>query len=184
MVHILQNLTHQLLRLEYSRPIPWLLMLWLLVSSDHQHQAIIWTNAGLLLIGPLGTNFIKLKTFLSKKMSLKMLSAKYQPFCHGINMLTVYNSKVICIRPMWLLQDYPPHNTLRAEGLAIWVCAKLSGVTELKCIMWFTLYGTVETLYNTINFCWSTHKRHSIARPKGRGMGCLLWVQRATYCVD
>ena len=44
--------------------------------------------------------------------------------------------------------------------------------------------NTVETLYNTINFCWSTHKRHSIARPKGRGMGCLLWVQRATYCVD
>ena len=44
--------------------------------------------------------------------------------------------------------------------------------------------STVETLYNTINFCWSTHKRHSIARPKGRGMGCLLWVQRATYCVD
>ena len=43
---------------------------------------------------------------------------------------------------------------------------------------------TVETLYNTINFCWSTHKRHSITRPKGRGMGCLLWVQRATYCVD
>ena len=39
----------------------------------------------------------------------------------------------------------------------------------------------VETLYNTINFCWSTHKRHSIARPKGRGMECLLWVQRATY---
>ena len=35
--------------------------------------------------------------------------------------------------------------------------------------------NTVETLYNTINFCWSTHKRHSIARPKGRGMGCLLW---------
>ena len=43
---------------------------------------------------------------------------------------------------------------------------------------------TVETLYNTINFCWSTHKRHSIARPKGRGMGCLLWVPRATYCID
>ena len=44
--------------------------------------------------------------------------------------------------------------------------------------------STVETLYNTINFCSSTHKRHSIARPKGRGMGCLLWVQRAIYCVD
>ena len=48
----------------------------------------------------------------------------------------------------------------------------------------FNYEYTVETLYNTINFCSSTHKRHSIARPKGRGMGCLLWVQRATYCVD
>ena len=48
----------------------------------------------------------------------------------------------------------------------------------------YTHVGTVETLYNTINFCWSTHKRHSIARPKGRGVGCLLWVQKATYCVD
>ena len=47
-----------------------------------------------------------------------------------------------------------------------------------------SLFYTVETLYNTVNFCWNTHKRHSIARPKGRGMGCLLWVQRATYCVD
>ena len=51
-----------------------------------------------------------------------------------------------------------------------------------KCVVDITC--TVETLYNTINFCWSTHKRHSLARPKGRGMGCLLWVQRATYCVD
>ena len=33
------------------------------------------------------------------------------------------------------------------------------------------LADTVETLYNTVNFCWNTHKRHSIARPKGRGMG-------------
>ena len=46
------------------------------------------------------------------------------------------------------------------------------------------VWSTVETLYNTVNFCWNTHKRHSIARPKGRGMGCLLCVQRATYCVD
>ena len=61
--------------------------------------------------------------------------------------------------------------------------SNLSGANKL------THYGlvmssTVETLYNTVNFCWSTHKRHSIARPKGRGMGCLLWVQRATCCID
>ena len=47
--------------------------------SPGRHQAIIWTNAGLLLIGPLGTSFseilIKIYTFSFKKMHLKMLSA-------------------------------------------------------------------------------------------------------------
>ena len=51
-------------------------------------------------------------------------------------------------------------------------------------LIYMNILTTVETLYNTVNFCWSTHKRHSIARPKGRGMGCLFWVQKATYCVD
>ena len=61
----------------------------------------------------------------------------------------------------------------------------LEGFLKRKVVLyWIALLSTVETLYNTINFCWSTHKRHSIARPKGQGMGCLLWVQRATYCVD
>ena len=40
-------------------------------SSPDQRQAIIWTNAGLLLIGPLGTNFseilIEILTFSLKK---------------------------------------------------------------------------------------------------------------------
>ena len=67
----------------------------------------------------------------------------------------------------------------------VWMtCLSVQGGVRLTLGVWQTQVGTVETLYNTINFCWSTHKRHSIARPKGRGMGCLLWVQRATYCVD
>ena len=43
-----------------------------------QRQAIIWTNAGVLLIGPLGTNFseilIKTHVFSFKKMHLKLSS--------------------------------------------------------------------------------------------------------------
>ena len=31
--------------------------------------------------------------------------------------------------------------------------------------------------YNTANFHQNIHERHTIARPSGRGMGCLLWVQ-------
>ena len=45
----------------------------------------------MLLIGCLGTNFseilIKIQTFSFKKMYLKMLSGKCQPFCFGLNVL-------------------------------------------------------------------------------------------------
>ena len=52
--------------------------------SPGRRQAIIWTNAGILLIGPLGTNFneilIGIQTFSFKRMHLKMSSAKWRPF--------------------------------------------------------------------------------------------------------
>ena len=58
-------------------------------------QAIIWTNVGILFIGPLETNFseiiIKIYTFSFKKMHLKMLSGKCWPFCLGLNELKVAN---------------------------------------------------------------------------------------------
>ena len=57
--------------------------------SPDRRQAIIWTNAGRLLIGPLGTNFseilIETYTFSFKKIHLKMLSAKWRLFCLGLN---------------------------------------------------------------------------------------------------
>ena len=55
--------------------------------SPGRRQAIIWTNAGLFLIGPLGTNFseilIEILAFSFKKMRLKVSSAKRRPFCLG-----------------------------------------------------------------------------------------------------
>ena len=60
--------------------------------SPGRHQAIIWTNAGILLIGPWGTNFseisIGIQAFSFKKMHFKMSSAKWRPFCLGFNALT------------------------------------------------------------------------------------------------
>ena len=68
-------------------------------SSPDWRQAIIWTNAGILLIGPLGTNFseilIAILTFSFKKMHLKVSSAKRRPFCLGLNVLT---SEMLMIR--------------------------------------------------------------------------------------
>ena len=63
-------------------------------SSPERRQAIIWTNAGILLIGPLGTNFIEIviwiETFSFKKMHLKMSFAKWRPFSLGLNVLIHY----------------------------------------------------------------------------------------------
>ena len=62
--------------------------------SPDRRQTIIRTNAGILLIGPLGTNFseilIEILTFSFKKMRLTVSSAKRRPFCVGLKVLTRY----------------------------------------------------------------------------------------------
>ena len=59
--------------------------------SPGRRQAIIWTDAGILLIGPLGTNFseilIEIYTFSFRKIHLKVSSGKWQPSCLGLNVL-------------------------------------------------------------------------------------------------
>ena len=59
--------------------------------SPGRRQAIIWTNAGILLTEPLGTNFseilIEIHAFSFKKMHLKMSSAKWRLFRLGLNVL-------------------------------------------------------------------------------------------------
>ena len=61
--------------------------------SPGRCQAIIWTNAGLLLIGPLGINIseilIEILTFSFKKMRLKVSFVKWRPFCLGLNVLKI-----------------------------------------------------------------------------------------------
>ena len=56
--------------------------------SPGRRQAIIWTNAGILLIGTLGTNFseilIEMRIFPFKKMGLKVWFVKWRPVCLGI----------------------------------------------------------------------------------------------------
>ena len=74
-----------------------------IIGSDNglapeRRQAIIWTNAGILLIGPLGTNFseilIEIQTFSLKKIRLKM-SLKCCSFHLGLNVLTQESEEVI-----------------------------------------------------------------------------------------
>ena len=73
-----------------------------IIGSDNglppgRRQAIIWTNAGILLIGSLGTNFhgilIEILTFSFKNMHLTRSSAKWRPFCLGLKVLMEFTKK-------------------------------------------------------------------------------------------
>ena len=61
--------------------------------SPGRRQVIIGTNAGILLIGPLGRNFneilIEIHTFSFNKTQSKMSSAKRPPFCLGLNVFSI-----------------------------------------------------------------------------------------------
>ena len=70
----------------------------IIIGSDNglppgQRQAIIWTNAGILLIGHLGTNFseilFEILTFSFNKRCLNVSSVKWRPCCLGLNVLSV-----------------------------------------------------------------------------------------------
>ena len=93
--------------------------------SPGRRQAIIWTNARILLIGPLGTNFsenlIKILTFSFTKMRLKVSSAKWRPFCLGLNVLLVIHKScaLMCVDQLAAL-----HSTY----LSIWSMKLLTPV--------------------------------------------------------
>ena len=69
--------------------------------SPGRHQAIIRTNAGILFIRPLGTNFseflVEILIFSFKKMRLKVLSAKRRTFCLDLNELTLTLVPISCV---------------------------------------------------------------------------------------
>ena len=91
--------------------------------SPERRQAIIWNNAGILLIGPLGTNFseilIKIQTFSLKKIRLKLSSTKCRPFCLGLNVL------------MLLQESLRPWRQL-PESLHSQVTATLWGIGDVE----------------------------------------------------
>ena len=80
--------------------------------SPGRRQAILWTNAGILLIGPLGTNFsellIEFQTFSLKKVRLKMSSVKYCPIRLGLD---VFKIRYLCT----LVRCNQEHNGRRSR---------------------------------------------------------------------
>ena len=74
--------------------------------SPSRHQSIIRTNAEIMLIGPLGTNFseilIEIHPVSFKKMHLKISSEKWPTFCLGLNVLNIVQV-CSCLYQLWIL---------------------------------------------------------------------------------
>ena len=116
--------------------------------SPDRHQSIIWTSAGILLIGPLGTNFsgilIETRTFSFKKMHLNCRLR------NGLNVLKTDPS----FHVMTSLCSPPQDSS--------------GGLQRIH----YTLGHTVRYRYNAVNFLENIHRRHSLVRPRDMGVFC------------
>ena len=140
--------------------------------SPGRRQAIIWTNAGILLIGPFGTNFSdilsKIHIFSFTKMYLKTTSAKWRPFRLGLSVLTGIllfsgtnatrvNTPVdfiyTLIKFWWHYADRVPMYWFK-----YW---HSDGILHLKAIPWHWFES--RFLFCRISFAWLDNKSMSLA---------------------
>ena len=116
--------------------------------SPGRRQAIIWTNAGILLIGPWVTNFseilIGIHTFSFNKLHLKTSSAKWRIFCLGLNVLKESLITRLCVgdHRHWVLDALDTDRT-GITGLGVWLPLMLMGVVHTRSVIY--VQKTVET---------------------------------------
>ena len=124
--------------------------------SPGQHQAMIWINAGILLNGPLGTNFsqilIELYTFSFKKMYLKISSGKWQPFCLGFDVL----SPALCWMQAWRMTwNIMNHFLSMNAGWNSYQKSSAIGKTEVN--KWVKCVNITRLILQLANKHWQSH---------------------------
>ena len=130
--------------------------------SPGRRQAIIWTNVGILLIGPLGANFSEILMeiiFSFKKMLLKVSSGKWRPFCLGLNELMYDRGK----SPLWPIILWDPAGAFYINSLwpndSIWwhrIALKLAQV--MACCLMAML---INHQWGAVIFIWGQfHNRY------------------------
>ena len=137
--------------------------------SPGRRQAIFWTNAGILLIGALGTNvseiLIKICAFSLKELLLKMSSGKKRPSCLGLNVLNSDPYVVLLTGP---------------NDAGVYLCCNAdvvlqAGIQHFQTnTLWLTLftvctwtlvlpvYDAMWCCDNVVNFLPNPHNRHPI----------------------
>ena len=116
--------------------------------SPDRRQAIIWTNAGILLIGPLGTNFseilIAIEAFSFRKMHLKISSAKWRLFGLGVNELTHLGLTLFCRSPpgpIWEIEGFVTHICVTREIRAVFQDAYMRHQAKMRYRPWIGNYN-------------------------------------------
>ena len=123
--------------------------------SPRRHQAIYWTSARTLLIGPLGTNFseilIGILIFSFKKMNLKISSAKWRPFCLGLKVL-----RWLRLFKSFFMEDKDLPSIL-LKGFTRYGLVMPYGDIDPQAITWINRFITNEVLCHSpeTTFTWS-----------------------------
>ena len=119
--------------------------------SPGRCQAIVWTNAGILLTRPLGTNFsetlIEIHAFSFNKMHIKCRLRKRRPSRLGLNVL---KSRVII--GSYVLPR-TPSNQIFVRSLKF--CFDKDCKTALFCLYLFS-----NSIWN--RNAWNMYERHTI----------------------
>ena len=105
--------------------------------SPGWRQAIIWTNASILVIGPLGTKFsvisIRIQTFSLKKMHLPNIPpAKWHQFFLGLDLVTKVGVSTMNVVVSWKLANGQTLLGTYSDG-KVWV--PFIGLV-LWCMIW------------------------------------------------
>ena len=117
--------------------------------SPGRRQAIIWTNAGILLIRSLGTNFSEIlgeiHSFSFSEMHLKMSSAKWRLFGLGLNVLSTYTEWMLSLISKLFI-------TCKLFRLLIYYRIRGTFVS-MRCFSSVMGIGTIPSLNKAISSC-------------------------------
>ena len=131
-------------------------------SALFQRKAITWTNAGLLSIGLLGTNFSEIRianlTFSFKKMHLKLSSAKMATICPGRDELNT--SKC---RASLASGGLNGRKSMGSRPVYFQVARSLSVYATTVVVTWMLCSYYVWVVHNIIHFVFHNWKYRQIS---------------------
>ena len=166
---------------------------------SHCH-AIFWTSAGMLLIGHLETNLsailIKIHTFSLKKIHLKLLSAKWQPFCLSLIVLkedfrnlmeeTTFTGDPLTqvTQPNRITHNLAAHHRTAHNPVPVvrWCADLVTCVTHMCNLLHWTILPKLDQRWDNLHCCLGELHTVEPAHQRTTGLCAVRWCA-ARLCV-